>query len=144
MSAPLTSPIAPRSTLARPVFRAAMILALLTGAGCAALAVALAVGSVPIDGSTIARALVGRAAGTEAIIVVELRLPRALSAFAVGGLLAVAGALMQVLLRNPLADPYILGLSGGAAAAALAAMLAGAAAIVAPAAFAGALASTRS
>ncbi|BBM05989.1 hypothetical protein HAALTHF_42420n [Vreelandella aquamarina] len=47
-------------------------------------------------------------------MVIELRLPRALSAFAVGGLLAVAGALMQVLLRNPLADPYVLGLSGGA------------------------------
>ena len=53
-----------------------------------------------------------------------LRLPRALAAFAVGGLLALAGALMQVLLRNPLADPYVLGLSGGAAAGALAAMLA--------------------
>ena len=43
-----------------------------------------------------------------------LRFPRALSAFAVGGLLALAGALMQVLLRNPLADPYVLGVSGGA------------------------------
>jgi iron complex transport system permease protein len=53
-----------------------------------------------------------------------LRVPRVLAAFAVGGLLAVAGALMQVLLRNPLADPYVLGLSGGAAAGALSAMLA--------------------
>jgi iron complex transport system permease protein len=53
-----------------------------------------------------------------------LRVPRVLAAFAVGGLLAVAGALMQVLLRNPLADPYVLGLSGGAAAGALVAMLA--------------------
>jgi iron complex transport system permease protein len=53
-----------------------------------------------------------------------LRVPRVLAAFAVGGLLAVAGALMQVLLRNPLADPYVLGLSGGAAAGALLAMLA--------------------
>ncbi|MGP1685270.1 MAG: FecCD family ABC transporter permease, partial [Giesbergeria sp.] len=58
-------------------------------------------------------------------IVIRLRLPRALAAFAVGGLLALAGALMQVLLRNPLADPYILGLSGGAAVGALGAMLAG-------------------
>src|ERR1019366_3462279 len=55
----------------------------------------------------------------------QLRLPRALSACAVGGLLALAGALMQVLLRNPLADPYVLGLSGGAAVGALGAMLAG-------------------
>lgn len=57
-------------------------------------------------------------------VIWALRLPRALAAFAVGGLLALAGALMQVLLRNPLADPYVLGLSGGAAAGALGAMLA--------------------
>jgi iron complex transport system permease protein len=49
----------------------------------------------------------------------QLRWPRALSAFAVGGLLSLAGALMQLLLRNPLADPYVLGVSGGAAAGAL-------------------------
>ncbi|GAB3543931.1 iron ABC transporter permease [Noviherbaspirillum agri] len=55
-----------------------------------------------------------------------LRVPRALAAFAVGGLLAVAGALMQILLRNPLADPYVLGLSGGSAAGALSAMFAAA------------------
>ena len=55
----------------------------------------------------------------------ELRLPRALCAFAVGGLLALAGTLMQVLLRNPLADPYILGISGGAACATLLALLLG-------------------
>ena len=59
-------------------------------------------------------------------IVLRLRLPRALAGFAVGGLLAVAGALMQVLLRNPLADPYVLGLSGGAALAGLLALAAGA------------------
>ncbi|HIP53715.1 MAG TPA: iron ABC transporter permease [Chromatiales bacterium] len=59
-------------------------------------------------------------------IVLELRLPRALSAFAIGGLLALAGVLMQVLLRNPLGDPYILGVSGGAATAALLGMLLGA------------------
>ena len=41
--------------------------------------------------------------------------PRVLAAFAVGGLLSLAGALMQLLLRNPLADPYVLGISGGAA-----------------------------
>jgi len=55
----------------------------------------------------------------------KLRLPRAASAFVVGGMLALAGALMQVLLRNPLADPYVLGISGGAAVAALLAMLLG-------------------
>ena len=48
-------------------------------------------------------------------LVVDLRLPRVLAAFATGGMLALAGALMQVLLRNPLADPYILDISDGAA-----------------------------
>ena len=55
-------------------------------------------------------------------VIFELRLPRVFTAFAVGGLLAVSGVLMQVLLRNPLAEPYILGSSGGAAVAALLAM----------------------
>ena len=50
-------------------------------------------------------------------LVFELRLPRTLTAFAAGGVLALAGVLMQVLLRNPLADPFIMGVSGGAAVA---------------------------
>jgi iron complex transport system permease protein len=76
-------------------------------------------------------------------LILDLRLPRVLSAFAVGGLLAVAGALMQVLLRNPLADPYVLGLSGGAAVGALLAMLAGLAGlVVSGSAFAGAMLAT--
>jgi len=58
-------------------------------------------------------------------VVLELRLPRAIAALVVGSLLALAGCLMQVLLRNPLADPYVLGLSGGAAAFALAGMMFG-------------------
>ncbi|SFN84355.1 FecCD family ABC transporter permease [Nitrosospira briensis] len=58
-------------------------------------------------------------------IIWQLRLPRVLAAFACGGLLALAGTLLQVLLRNPLADPYILGVSGGAAVGALLAMLLG-------------------
>ncbi len=142
MSAPSSSSTAPRLAPARPIRRAVAVLALLAVAGCAAVAIALSVGSVAIDASTVARALIGNAEGTEAIIVVSLRLPRALAAFAVGGLLAVAGAVMQVLLRNPLADPYVLGISGGAAVGALAAMIAGIGALVAPVALAGALVST--
>ena len=76
-------------------------------------------------------------------LVFELRAPRALTAFAVGGLLAVAGVLMQVLLRNPLAEPYILGTSGGAAVAALLGMMLGwGAAWIDVAAFCGAMAAT--
>lgn len=48
-------------------------------------------------------------------IFLKLRLPRTLTAFVSGGLLALAGSLMQLLLQNPLADPYVLGVSGGAA-----------------------------
>jgi iron complex transport system permease protein len=70
----------------------------------------------------------------------QLRLPRALGAFACGGLLALAGALMQVLLRNPLGDPYVLGISGGASVGALCALLFGMTALwVNLAAFVGAL-----
>lgn len=73
-------------------------------------------------------------------VILELRLPRALHAFITGGLLAVAGALLQVLLRNPLAEPYVLGISGGAAVFALCAMLLGLSGLlVSGAAFAGAL-----
>src|SRR5262249_19838230 len=62
-----------------------------------------------------------------ATVLWQLRLPRVLAAFAVGGVLALSGALLQALLRNPLADPYVLGVSGGAAVAALAALALGAA-----------------
>jgi iron complex transport system permease protein len=55
----------------------------------------------------------------------DIRLPRTLAAFVTGAALALAGVLMQVLLRNPLADPYILGLSGGAAVGALASIMLG-------------------
>jgi iron complex transport system permease protein len=72
-----------------------------------------------------------------------LRLPRALAAYGTGASLALAGAMMQVLLRNPLADPYILGTSGGAAVAALSVMLAGGSVLLVDiSAFAGALGST--
>jgi len=75
-------------------------------------------------------ALVSRADTPMHAIVWELRLPRAVAACGVGGLLALSGCLMQVLVRNPLADPYTLGLSGGAAVGALGAMLAGAGAVL--------------
>jgi iron complex transport system permease protein len=119
-----------------------IVLAALALAALAAFAFALTAGSVDIGIAAVARALWAPADDAAGAVVRELRLPRAMAAFAVGGLLALAGTMMQVLLRNPLADPYVLGLSGGAACGALAALLAGAAALVTPAAFAGALAST--
>ncbi|MDH3407035.1 MAG: iron ABC transporter permease, partial [Gammaproteobacteria bacterium] len=87
---------------------------------------ALIQGSLDIGAAQLWQSLRGNADHATAYQVIhELRLPRALSAFAVGGLLALSGALLQVLLRNPLADPYVLGISGGAAVAALLSMLGG-------------------
>lgn len=73
-------------------------------------------------------------------ILTQLRGPRVAAAFACGGLLALAGVLMQTLFRNPLAEPYLLGASGGAGFAALLGMAAGLAwPWVSLAAFAGSL-----
>jgi iron complex transport system permease protein len=92
----------------------------------------------PLD---VLRLLAQPDASSDSQVLHALRLPRALAAFGVGGLLALAGALMQVLLRNPLADPYVLGVSGGASVGALLAMLvAGSALAMQAGAFAGALA----
>lgn len=118
-------------------------LLVLTPLALLALGVAVIFGSVPLSLTDTIAVITGGGEPLHRTMLLELRLPRALSAFAVGGLLSVAGALMQVLLRNPLADPYVLGLSGGAAVGALLAMLAGlGVALVSGAAFIGALVST--
>ena len=103
------------------------VLIVLIAAGLASIAAALLVGSVAAPLPEVIDALRGRSSDAVAAIVLDLRLPRALSAFAVGALLALAGSLLQALLRNPLADPYVLGISGGAAVAALIALATGAA-----------------
>lgn len=74
-------------------------------------------------------------------ILVEVRLPRVLAAAAIGAALSLAGVAFQALLRNPLADPYVLGVSGGASLGGVLALVAGAPATLVPAAaFGGALA----
>jgi iron complex transport system permease protein len=78
-----------------------------------AIALGVAAGALPAD----------PALATQ--ILWELRVPRVAAAFACGGLLALAGALMQTLFRNPLAEPYLLGVSGGAGLAALLGMAMG-------------------
>ncbi len=70
-------------------------------------------------------AITGDLAEPARTVVLELRIPRVLSAFGIGALLAVAGVLLQALFRNPLADSYVLGVSGGSALGALLALLAG-------------------
>ena len=115
-------------------------LLLLSGIAVLAMLLALAIGSVTIAPAELWAVLQGEGSTLHRTVLVDLRLPRTLAAFATGGLLAVAGALMQVLLRNPLADPYVLGLSGGAAVGALLAMLTGmGAVVVSGSAFAGAM-----
>jgi iron complex transport system permease protein len=94
---------------------------LIVGAS-AAFTASLLVGSVTVRTEDLWEVLTGADQALAHTVVIELRLPRALTAFAAGGVLAIAGVLMQVLLRNPLADPYVMGVSGGSAVAALAAM----------------------
>ena len=105
--------------------RRGLILSLVCLFTLAALAGSIAVGSVTIPAGEVFAALIGKSSGPVADIIWKLRLPRAVAGFACGGLLALAGTLLQVLLRNPLADPYIFGVSGGAALGVLLAMLFG-------------------
>ena len=122
-------------------------LAILCGLALLALAsllFACAVGSVALSPGELFVAAADTLRGspsTLAATLFELRLDRALSAFVTGGMLALAGVMMQALLRNPLADPYVLGISGGASAGALFALMAlGALWVVDAAAFGGAAA----
>lgn len=102
-----------------------LLLALLALFALASMALSLLHGSADLPAERVLRALAGGGEAVERDIVLRLRLPRAAAAFACGALLAQAGALLQVLLRNPLADPYVLGISGGAAVGSLLSMLLG-------------------
>lgn len=126
--------------MSRPLTMPLVLLAL---ASLVAMMLSVGVGSVSVAPGDVVAVILGEGSNLQQTLVLELRLPRTLSAFATGGLLAVAGALMQALLRNPLADPYVLGLSGGAAVGALFAMLAGLGGLmISGSAFAGALLAT--
>lgn len=117
-------------------------IALLMVAAIVVVTSALCIGSVDIAPSQVLATLAQRDHGIAATIVLHLRLPRVLAGLIVGGMLALAGALMQVLLRNPLAEPYVLGVSGGAAVFSLLAMIAGLGGLwIQGASFAGALVS---
>lgn len=105
-------------------------LALLAACALLVLAVAGLAGSVPVSLHEVPAALGSLLAGAPdgmAATLLDLRLGRASSAFVTGAALALAGVMMQTLVRNPLADPYVLGVSAGAAVGALAALLFGAA-----------------
>lgn len=131
--------------------RAAVTIALMSAALIVIAALALSVGSEYVAAGDILSAVVAKLTGSastlsreQEVIIFSLRLPRIALAAGVGAVLAVAGASFQALLRNPLADPYILGVSGGAAIGAiLGIMLAGSASFARPVmSFAGALAAS--
>lgn len=83
-----------------------------------ALLAGLGLGAVRFSPAEVWNGLVSSTAPASAIVR-DLRLPRALLGFLVGGSLAVCGAVLQAVIRNPLADPYLLGVSGGAGLAAV-------------------------
>ena len=105
--------------------RALLILVALSGLALLSIALALMVGSISVSPAEVISTLFSNGGGMAGDVVRSLRLPRALAGFACGGLLALAGALLQILLRNPLADPYVLGISGGAGVGAMLAILFG-------------------
>jgi iron complex transport system permease protein len=86
-------------------------------------AVSLMVGAYSLSVPDLLRTLAGQGAGSENFIVFRLRLPRLTLAILVGVAFAVSGALFQTVLRNPLASPDIIGVTGGASAAAVFGML---------------------
>jgi iron complex transport system permease protein len=105
-------------------------------------AIAVALGAIPIALADAIRALMGQGDSVTIAIVRDLRLPRVTLAALVGAGLGASGAALQGALRNPLAEPYLLGVSGGAAVGAVIAFAVGSSAdgVITLAAFGGALA----
>ena len=102
--------------------------ALLAGTGCALLAavvslLSLGSGDYPMSPATVLRTLLGAGTPADSFIVDELRLPRVVTGLLVGAALALAGAVFQSLVRNPLGSPDMLGFTQGAATGALVAIV---------------------
>ena len=104
-----------------PTIGFSLLIALAAVTGC----LALIAGSTDLSVAHAFAALLGDPAEPARTVVLELRAPRLLSAFGIGALLALAGVLLQALFRNPLADSYVLGVSGGSSLGALLALLIG-------------------
>ena len=110
------------------------ILSVLAAASALVIVAALRLGAEDISWAATARIFLQAVSGRQAeaalhdsaaIILLQVRLPRVLLAFMVGGCLAAVGVGLQALLRNPLADPYVLGISSGAALGSAIALLLG-------------------
>ena len=100
------------------VLRVSMVCLVLVAVLLLLAVVALGVGSAGYSLQQIIQALFYDESGPVRVVVYNLRLPRLIMAVEVGACLAVAGALLQAVMRNPLADPGIIGVSAGAATAA--------------------------
>jgi iron complex transport system permease protein len=94
------------------------LVSLLLGAILLGLAASILMGSTPLPPDRALAGLLGAGEAGDSIVVWQIRLPRALAALLTGAALGMAGAAMQGLLRNPLADPGVLGVSAGASLAA--------------------------
>ncbi len=106
-----------------------LLIALLAAAAIAAGLLSLGIGSVSLGLDRVTAALLGGGDETARAIVIDLRLPRALLGLSVGAMLGIAGAALQGYLRNPLAEPSVLGTSSGAALGAVVALYFGLAAL---------------
>ncbi len=136
---PVRSSTAPRATAAP--LRCALVCGVLAALLVAGALAGLALGAARIPLADVLAALTGRAQpGPFTTIVLDVRLPRVLLAAVVGAGLALVGAVLQALVRNPLADPYLLGISSGASTGAVLVVVLGVGAVSMQAgAFAGAL-----
>ena len=134
-----SAPAAPDRAAGRLVLRFTLLVALLL----LSLLAAVRLGAVGLSVREIVAAIAGSGDESTRTIVRQLRLPRALQSALVGAALALSGATFQALVRNPLAEPYLLGVSSGAAVGAVAAIVFGLGVVaswsVPLAAFAGAL-----
>ncbi len=137
-----TFPLSSTQTVRRGNRRRRGVLAAMSTLALAAVVASLAIGGVAVAPADILPALLDALAGEasrDGLILAHIRLPRTLAAFAVGAVLALAGAMAQGLFRNPLADPGLIGVSAGAALAAVTTIVfAGSVAAMLPAALAGA------
>jgi len=115
--------VPPFGGIVRP--RVVTVFVVVLGLAAAALVASVSIGQFPIPVGDVVRALTGTGGADAALIVRELRLPRALTALLVGAAFGLAGALMQAVTRNPLASPDLIGISAGASTGGVAAMLIG-------------------
>lgn len=105
--------------------RTPLRLALLALAVIGAFALSVSLGASGLGPGDLWRALSGDADSTARAILLQLRLPRAALAALIGAALGITGCTFQALLRNPLAEPYVLGISGGAAVGAVSVLVTG-------------------